>query len=151
MNKNMKITGAGWTTSPLFIPAQKDAAIGFIGSLNYVPSIDTNENKMFKDSYLKNFGRVPSEFAVQGYDAGKVIIEAVKSLSGNITDKSQLTEAINNISVVGPRGPLTIDRNSNNVIQNIYIFEVIKGDTMPSLKILDTIEAVKDPGTGCSL
>ena len=151
LNKTMKITGAGWTTSPLFIPAQKDAAIGFIGSLNYVPSIDTSENKIFKDSYLKNFGRVPSEFAVQGYDAGKVIIEAVKSLSGNISDKSKLTAAINNISVIGPRGPLTIDKNSNNVIQNIYIFEVIEGDTMPRLKILDTIEAVKDPGTGCNL
>ena len=43
----MKLTGAGWTTSPLFLPAQKEAAIGFIGSLNYVPSIDTEANQLF--------------------------------------------------------------------------------------------------------
>ena len=41
----MKITGAGWTTSPLFIPAQKESALGFIGILNYVPSIETDVNK----------------------------------------------------------------------------------------------------------
>ena len=46
---------------------------------------------------------------------------------------------------------LTIDKKSNNVIQNIYIFEVVSGDNIPELKILDTIKAVKDPGSGCNL
>ena len=147
----MKITGAGWTTSPLFLPAQKDAALGFIGSLNYVPSIDSVENNNFKKAYIDKYDRVPSEFAVQGYDTGKVIIEAVKSLSGDISNKEKLASAINNISVIGPRGPLTIDKKSNNVIQNIYIFEVVSGDNIPELKILDTIQAVKDPGSGCNL
>ena len=49
----MKITGAGWTTSPLFIPAQKEAALGFIGILNYVPSIVTKENMEFQKVYKK--------------------------------------------------------------------------------------------------
>ncbi len=88
---------------------------------------------------------------MQGYDTGKVIIEAVKSLSGDISNKEKLASAINNISVTGPRGPLTIDKKSNNVIQNIYIFEVVSGDNIPELKILDTIQAVKDPGSGCNL
>ena len=147
----MKITGAGWTTSPLFIPAQKEAALGFIGSLNYVPSINTKENISFKENYVKNFGRIPSEFAVQGYDAGKVIIEAIKAVSGNISNKDKLAMAINQVSIIGPRGPLTIDPKSNNVIQNIYIFEVVEGKSGPELEIIETISSVKDPGTGCSL
>ena len=151
LEKTMKITGAGWTTSPLFLPAQQDAALGFIGSLNYVPSIDTIENNNFKKAYIDKHGRVPSEFAVQGYDTGKVIVEAIKSLSGDVSSKVELANAINNISVKGPRGPLTIDKKSNNVVQNIYIFEVVSGDEIPELKILDTIEAVKDPGSGCNL
>ena len=147
----MKLTGAGWTTSPLFLPAQKDAAIGFIGSLNYVPSIDTEENNNFIKAYKDRFGRSPSEFAVQGYDSAKVIIKAIEALSGNITDKDKLAEAINAVSITGPRGPLTIDPETNNVIQNIYIFEVVKDKNGPELKVLDTIEAVKAPGPGCKL
>jgi len=147
----MKITGAGWTTSPLFIPAQKEAALGFIGSLNYVPSINTKENISFKENYVKNFGRIPSEFAVQGYDTGKVIIEAIKAVSGDISNKDKLAMAISKASIIGPRGPLTIDPKSNNVIQNIYIFEVVEGKSGPELEIIETISSVKDPGTGCSL
>ncbi len=147
----MKLTGAGWTTSPLFLPAQKDAAIGFIGSLNYVPSIDTEENKNFIKAYIDRFDRSPSEFAVQGYDSTRVIIKAIESLSGNIADKDKLAAAINAISITGPRGPLTIDPETNNVIQNIYIFEVVSSKNGPELKVLDTIEAVKAPGPGCKL
>ena len=147
----MKLTGAGWTTSPLFLPAQKEAAIGFIGSLNYVPSIDTEENKNFIKAYIDRFDRSPSEFAVQGYDSARVIIKAIESLSGNIADKDKLAEAINAISITGPRGPLTIDPETNNVIQNIYIFEVVSSKNGPELKVLDTIEAVKAPGPGCKL
>ena len=147
----MKLTGAGWTTSPLFLPAQKEAAIGFIGSLNYVPSIDTEANQLFINSYKTKFGRIPSEFAVQGYDSGKVIIEAIKSLSGDVSNKDNLAEAIRTVSIVGPRGPLTIDKNTNNVIQNIYIFEVIAGKNGPELKVLDTIKGVQAPGKECNL
>jgi branched-chain amino acid transport system substrate-binding protein len=147
----MKITGAGWTTSPLFIPAQKEAALGFIGILNYVPSIATKENMEFQKVYKKKFGRLASEFAVQGYDAGKMIIEAIKSLSGDTSNKELLAESLSKVSMIGPRGPLTIDPKTNNVIQNMYIFEVVNSTGGPVLKVLDKIEAVKDPGKGCSL
>ena len=148
----MQLTGAGWTTSPLFIPAQKEAALGFIGSLNYVPSIDTEANINFANAYRSKFGRIPSEFAVQGYDSAKVIIEAIKSLpEDQINNKEMLTDAIRRVSITGPRGPLTIDPKTNNVIQNIYIFEVVKGNKGPELKVLDTIKGVRDPGTGCNL
>ena len=76
------------------------------------------KGKLFINSYKSKYGRIPSEFAVQGYDSGKVIIEALKSLSGDISNKDDLAEAIRTVSIVGPRGPLTIDKNTNNVIQN---------------------------------
>ena len=62
-----------------------------------------------------------------------------------------MAQAINAISITGPRGPLTIDPKTNNVIQNIYIFEVVNSKNGPELKVLDTIEAVKAPGPGCKL
>jgi branched-chain amino acid transport system substrate-binding protein len=147
----MKITGAGWTTSPLFIPAQKESAVGFIGILNYVPSIETDVNKNFQRMYQEKYGRIASEFAVQGYDVGKMIIEAVQSLSGNTSDKNLLAEKLSKVSILGPRGRLDIDPKTNNVIQNMYVFEVVNSDEGPILKVLDKIEAVKDPGTNCLL
>ena len=44
LKKEIPLTGAGWLTSPLFLPAQGAAAVGFTGALNYVPTIDSQEN-----------------------------------------------------------------------------------------------------------
>ena len=54
--------------------------------------------RLFINSYKSKYGRIPSEFAVQGYDSGKVIIEALKSLSGDISNKDELDEAITLLS-----------------------------------------------------
>ena len=125
---------------------QGPAADGITTALNYVPTIDNPENKRFQQDYQAEHGRIGSEFAVQGYDAGRMVVEAVKAAGG---DKEKLAQALREVRFTGPRGPLEIDPATNNVVQNIYVYTTeVEGDKATQ-EIKDVIEAVRDEPNGC--
>ena len=148
LKETIQLAGAGWLSSAFNIERQGAAAAGFIGALNYVPSIDSAENSAFQDAFQARFGRVGSEFAVQGYDSARLIVEALKRTGGST---EQIVEAIHEVSFVGPRGELRIDPLTNNVIQDIYVFETrTVGDRIEQV-VIDTFVDVRDPPNGCRL
>jgi len=113
-----------------------------------VPTLDTPENNSFVDAFKAKYDRLPSEFAVQGYDAAQTLMAAVDS---GASDRASIAEALPKVSYTGPRGPLEIDPATNNVVQNIYIYETVaEGDGLTQ-KIIDTVEAVRDQPEGCAL
>ncbi len=69
--------GSGFLTSPLYVAAEGDAAIGVRASLHYIPTLDTPENKAFVDAFMAKHGTMPSEYSVQGYDAALALMAAV--------------------------------------------------------------------------
>lgn len=141
--------GSGFLNSQLYVNAQGDAAVGTVGSLHYVPTLDTAENKTFVEAFKAKTGRLPSEYGVQGYDAGRALIEAVKT---GATDREAIAAALPKVNYVGPRGPLQIDPATNNVVQNVYIYEIEKGtDGALTQKVLATVENVKDEPNGCAM
>ena len=119
-----------------------------IASLHYVPTLDTPENQAFVEAFKAKTGRIASEYAVQGYDAGRALIEAVKS---GASDRATLAAALPKVKITSPRGPLEIDPATNNVVQNIYIYETVAGEGGLTQKVLDTIEAVRDEPQGCKM
>ncbi len=148
LKETIQLAGAGWLSSAFNIERQGAAAAGFIGALNYVPSIDSPENRAFQDAFQARFGRVGSEFAVQGYDSARLIVEALRGTGGST---EQIIEAIHEVSFVGPRGELRIDPLTNNVIQDIYVFETrTVGDRIEQV-VIDTFVDVRDPPNGCRL
>ncbi len=141
--------GAGFLTSPAYVNVQGEAADGIIAGLHYVPSIDTEENKKFQDAYKAAYeGKTGSEFAVAGYDAARLVVEAIKAAGG---DKEKFDAELAKVSFKGPRGPLRLDPATNNVIQNIYIFENRYKDGAVEQVVLETIPDVQDPVNGCKL
>ena len=76
--KDFPLYGAGFLTSAAYVQVQGKAADGIIASLHYVPALDTEENRRFQTAYQAKYGKVGSEFAVQGYDAAHLIIEATR-------------------------------------------------------------------------
>ena len=96
-------------------------------------------------------GRVGSEFAAQGYDTAKLIFEALKLTGGSTKDKMAFIEAMHSVKITGTRGPLRIDRRTNNIIQDMYIFETKMMGAKVGYTILDTIKAVRDEPNGCNL
>src|SRR5713226_2912212 len=151
LKSSMKLAGAGWLISPLNLAAEGDAAVGVIGILNYVPAIDNPVNKAFQQKFQAKFNRTASEFAAQGYDTGKLIVTAVNSLGGKTADRAALVTALHSVSIEGTRGPLRIDPKTNNIVQDIYIYEVKKSGDKLDFAVLDKLPAMQDEPNGCKL
>lgn len=151
LKDTIKLAGAGWLTSPLYIDEQGPAAAGVLGILNYVPSIETPENIEFQLAFQNMFGRVASEFAVQGYDTARLIIEALVLTEGNVKKRAALVRAMHKVTFTGPRGVLRIDPATNNIIQDIHIFETRATGGKVRAVVIDTLPAMQDPPKGCRL
>ncbi|WP_372602701.1 ABC transporter substrate-binding protein [Actibacterium sp.] len=148
MAADVPLFGSGFLTSPLYVAAEGDAAVGVKTSLHYVPTLDTPENNAFVAAFKERFGRTPSEYAVQGYDSARVLLGALDS---GATDRKSIAAALPKVSYTGPRGPLEIDPATNNVVQNIYIYETVKDGDALTQKVVGVVEGVRDAPNGCAL
>lgn len=131
--------------------AQGSAAAGVVASLNYVPELDTPENKKFVATYQGKHNSLPAEFAVMGYDSVRFLIEAIKARGGNTQDKDALVKAIEGVSFKGPRGPMKMDPGTRGATQNIYIARTVEKGGNIGFEVLETIPNVADPVKGCVL
>ena len=147
----VQLAGAGWLNSALYVKKQGMDAEGALGILNYVPSIDTPENAAFQERFRAAHGRDGSEFGVAAYDSARLIVEALQATGGATDDRAALVAAMREVHFTGPRGPFRIDPRTNNVIQNIYIFEVQAVGESVAAVVQDVIPDVQDPPNGCAL
>ena len=147
----VQLAGAGWLNSALYVKKQGMDAEGALGILNYVPSIDTPENNAFQEQFRAAQGRDGTEFGVAAYDSARLIVEALQATGGATEDRAALVAAMRDVRFDGPRGPFRIDPATNNVIQNVYVFEVqMQGDSVAAV-VQDVIPDVQDPPNGCTL
>jgi branched-chain amino acid transport system substrate-binding protein len=149
--KTIKLTGPGWIVSPLNLPSEGLDAVGVIGILNYVPAIDNPVNHKFQREFEAKYHRVGSEFAAQGYDTGLLIYAALKATQGKTANKAALIRAFHRVRVEGTRGALRIDPKTNNIIQNLFIYDVVDRGGKPAFHVIETIPHVQDPPHGCKL
>ena len=107
------------------LPAQQDAALGFLGGSNWAPNMDTPENKAFVAAYEKEYGAVPATYAFQAYDAIKLLDSALKATKGNTSNKDALRDAIKKADFKSVRGDFKFN-NNHYPIQNFYVVKVAK-------------------------
>ena len=148
LKAELPLYGSGFLTSPLYVNAQGEAAEGVITALHYAPTIDNAANASFVAAFTAETGRAPSEFAVQGYDSARALIEAVKA---GATDRASLATALRQVSFDGPRGTLSIDPATNNIIQPVYVYETVPGEGGLTQKVLAQLPAEADPINGCEM
>jgi len=148
LKADMPLYGSGFLTSSLYVNAEGPAAEGVITALHYVPTLDNPENAAFVAAFKEKTGRIPSEYAVHGYDAARALVEAVKS---GATDRDTLAAALPKVAFTGPRGDLRIDPATNNIVQPIHVYETVAGPDGLTQKVLATLPAVADPVNGCQM
>ncbi|MBX9740667.1 MAG: ABC transporter substrate-binding protein [Beijerinckiaceae bacterium] len=140
----IKIIGTGDVTDDDQINGMGDALIGMITSHNYSAAHDSPENKAFVAAFLKaNNNMRPNFMAVGGYDGMHLIYKALEKTSG-ATDGAKLVEAMKGMAWTSPRGPMSIDPQTRDVVQNVYIREVKKVDGQLWNVEFATIANVKD-------
>lgn len=145
--KSIPLYGPGFLTEGVE-QAAGAAAEGVRTTLHYTADLDNPSNGAFRAAYQKATGRVANVFAVQGYDAGSLIVQAMAAVKGDTGAHADLIKAMENANFVdSPRGPWKMSK-AHNPIQNIYLREVRSG----AQKYLGVAtEALEDPATGCKM
>ena len=141
----IKVIGPGDVMDDDLLNGMGDAALGTVTAHLYSAAHPSQMNKDFVAAYKKNFGNRPGFMAVSGYDGIHLIYEALKKTGGN-TDGDKLIEAMKGMKWESPRGPISIDPETRDIVQNIYIRKVEKVDGELYNVEFQTFDAVKDAG-----
>lgn len=141
----MKLIGPGDLTDDDILPGYGDVALGIITAHFYSTAHPSAKNKAYDAAFRKaNPGMRPNFMSVGGYDGMHLIYEALKKTGGK-ADGDSLVNAMKGMSWESPRGPIKIDPETRDIIQNIYIRKVEKvGGELHNVEFA-TFEAVKDP------
>ncbi|MBR2179158.1 MAG: ABC transporter substrate-binding protein [Selenomonadaceae bacterium] len=113
----------GWDDTKVIDIAGKDALNNTYFCTHYFEG-DPNVQE-FLESYKKEYKTDPNVFAALGYDAGKMLIDAIKR-GGD--DPEKIRESIENIKdlKVGT-GVITMDAKTHNPIKGIVVIETKNG------------------------
>lgn len=140
----IRLIATGDVTDDDILDSMGDVALGTITSHHYSANHDSPENKAFVAAFTKAAGMRPNFMAIGGWDGMHLIYEALKKTGGS-TDGSALVEAMKGMSWVSPRGPISIDAKTRDIVQNVYVRKVEKvGGQLYNVEFA-TFEAVPDP------
>jgi branched-chain amino acid transport system substrate-binding protein len=121
-----------------------DVAVGIVTAGHYDYNHHSKLNEEFVKAYNAEFGRNPDFFSVGGYD-GMHLIDLALQKTGGRTDADSLVAAAKGASWESPRGPISIDPETRDIVQNVYIRRVEKVDgRLVNVEIAE-IPNVKDP------
>jgi branched-chain amino acid transport system substrate-binding protein len=116
---------SAFTVDETTLPAQQDAAVGFFGGANWAPDLDNEVSKAFVAAYEAKFGAVPGTYAMQAYDAARLIASAVKA--AGTADRDALRDALKRADFTSLRGDFSFG-NNHYPIQDFYLVQVAKRD-----------------------
>lgn len=142
----IKLIGTGDITDDDQLNDMGDGALGVVTSHHYSAAHPSAANKKFVDAFKKaNPTMRPNFMAMGGYDGMRVIYEALKISKGQGGGDALLAGMKGQI-FESPRGPMFIDAQTRDVVQNIYLRKVEKKDGQLYNVEFDVIKDVKDPG-----
>jgi branched-chain amino acid transport system substrate-binding protein len=144
-SSGIKLIGPGDITDDDVLNQMGDAMLGITTSLQYSAAHPSEKNKAFVEGFERVAnGLRPDHVGVATYDAMHVIYEALKKTGGN-TDGDALIVAMKGMSFESPRGPITIDPQTRDIVQDVYIRRVERKNGELYNVEFDKYAAVKDP------
>ena len=143
--KTIKVMGQGEITmDDNARKAMGDGGVGIVTAFHYDWNHDSAMNKAFVKAYNDAYHRNPDIYSVGGYDGMHLIYEALKKTAGK-ADGESLIGAAKGMKWESPRGPISIDAETRDIVQNVYIRRVEKvGGDYRNVEF-DTIPNAKDP------
>jgi len=142
----ISVIGPGDVLDDDILGAIGPVALGMITSHHYSAAHSSPENRAYVAEFMKaNAGMRPNFMSVGGYDGMHLIYEAIKK-TGGATDGEKLVEAMKGMAWTSPRGPMSIDAATRDVVQNVYIRKCEMVDGKLWNVEFDKVESFKDPG-----
>ena len=142
----IKLISTGDLTDEDILDTLGDTALGLITSFHYAAAHQSPENKAFVAAYEKAYPNDrPNFMAVGGYDGMQLIDKALEKAGGDAS-ADKFIEAAKGLSWISPRGPITIDPATRDIVQTIYIRKVERVDGKLQNVEFDKVADFKDPG-----
>jgi len=138
--------GPGDLTDENELAAMGNSALGLVTAFHYSQAHDSPENKAYVAAYLKAFPKDrPNFMSVGGYDGMHLIYQVLEKTKGDASGDA-FVAAAKGLQWTSPRGPVQIDPETRDIIQNEYIrkLENVNGEVQ-NVEFA-TLKAVKDPG-----
>jgi branched-chain amino acid transport system substrate-binding protein len=140
----IKILSTGEPVDETAIKSLGDLALGRISAWHYDYNHQSKRNQEFVRAFNAEFKRNPDFFAVGGYDGMHLIYEALKKTGGK-ADGESLIAAAKGMSWESPRGKISIDPVTRDIVQTVYIRKVEKAGGHIVNVDFDKVDNVKDP------
>ncbi len=141
----IKVIGPGDVTDDDLLKDMGDAVLGTVTAHIYSAAHPSALNKEFVAAYRKAYNQRPGFMAVGGYDGIHLVYEALKKTGGK-ADGNSLIAAMKGMAWESPRGPISIDPETRDIVQNVYVRKVEKVDGELYNVEFETFNAVKDSG-----
>ncbi len=142
----IKLIGPGDLTTDEELPGMGDPALGTITMHHYSAAGDRPANKAFVAAYKAEFGAQaePGFVAADAFDGMAAVYQVVIAQKGNI-DPDKTMELLKGWKYDSPRGPIMIDPDTRDIVQNEYLRRVDRVNGQLQNTELETIPMVKDP------
>lgn len=143
----IKVIATGDLTDDHVLNSMGDPVLGVITTFHYSADHKSPENEKFLKAFAQanpNGGR-PNFMAVAAYDGMAAIYEVSKKLNGKI-DGDRAMAVLKGMKIDSPRGPITIDPQTRDVVQTVYVRKVEKVNGELYNVEFDKFPNMKDPG-----
>ena len=114
-----------FTTDETTLPAQQDAAEGFLAAGNWAPDMANAASEAFVATFEETYGYVPGGYAMQAYDTTMLLDSAVAAVGGDLSDKDAVREALRAAEFDSLRGDFAFNTN-HYPVQDFYQLAVVQ-------------------------
>jgi branched-chain amino acid transport system substrate-binding protein len=129
------------------LPNMGDVALGLVTAGTYSSAADRPANKAFLAAWNKEYGgkAIPDFLSVHGWDGMAAIFGLIKETKGKFTGDEAIKFLTNWKTADSPRGPISIDPATRDIVQTIYMRKTEMKDGKLANVEFDQIPNVKDP------
>ena len=137
--KDMALFGPGFSADEDVIGAVGDPMLGMFNTSQWAHDLPNAANKRFVADFQKAFGRMPTLYASQGYDAARLIDAAVRDVKGNLDNKEAVLKALKTARFDSVRGAFKFNTNQFP-IQDYHLRTIVKdGQGRLTNKLVSTV------------
>lgn len=139
LNEKIPVFGPAFSFDERLLKAVGPAALGVKNGSQWSHDLDNPANRQFVEAFRKAYGRTPTLYASQGYDAARLIGSALQSVAGDVSKIDDLRAALRKADFASVRGEFSFTPNQHPV-QNLYIRKVVQdADGNYTNQIVETV------------
>ena len=125
LKSKIPVMGITTLTDQAALPAEHpSAALGIYTASQYCDGLPSGVNQAFANAYHAAYGEYPSYYSEAGYTKAEILVKALQSLHGNVSDESALATAMQQVKITAPRGPVVLSPATWSPVEDEYICKV---------------------------